>query len=259
MTGDRAMARTFAILLAAGVAGAIGCAGPRVDTTPKERALGKLIEPGGAVLFEEPFKDLANWRHEGRGELKLDAGEPGVMRLECIGSRQGAAGCQAFCVKDFPDHIAIEYDLKVLTQNGLVITFVAARGVDGRDMFDLPKRQGVFADYVRNPLLQSYHVSISRYGDEGKHTGVSNWRRNPGLNLVGQGPDLCTQTNRWNRVRIVKDGMHCQLGVDGRLAHEFVDPKELPGDPPDHGKVGFRAIGTDVRALVRNFRVTALE
>jgi hypothetical protein len=56
---------------------------------------------------------------------------------------------------------------------------------------------------------------------------VSNWRRNPGLNLMREGPDLCKQIGRWYRIRIVKDGGHCQLGVDGALAHEFTDPGEL--------------------------------
>ena len=127
-------------------------------------------------------------------------------------------------------------------------------------MFDpkQPKRRGVFSDYVRNPKLRSYHVSISRYGDKGVHTGVSNFRRNPGLNLAGQGPDLCKEIKTWYRVRVVKDGAHLQLGVDGKLAHEFTDPKTLKTPMPDAGKVGFRAIGKDVRTLIRNVKVTAL-
>jgi len=225
-----------------------------------ERKMPELIAPAGKVLFEEPFKTLENWRHEGAGRMVLDAEEPGAMRLEIVGSRQGRAGSQAFCLKDFPDGIAIEYDLKVLTKNGLVITFLAMKGIKGEDMFapEMPKREGVFGDYVRNPRLRSYHVSVSRYGDKGVHTGVSNWRRNPGLNLMGQGPDLCKEIKHWYRVRIVKDGGHCQLGVNGVLAHEFTDPGELDTPMPDSGKVGFRAIGAEVRALIRNFSVRAL-
>jgi hypothetical protein len=219
-----------------------------------------LIEPKGKVLFEENFENLDNWRHEGGGRLVLDDEQPGTLRLECVGSGQGRQGTQAFCLRDFPDGIAVEYDIKVLTRNGLVITFVAMRGIDGGDMFAAGQssREGVFSDYVHNPKLRSYHVSISRYGDDGVHTGVSNWRRNPGLNLVGQGPDLCKQIGEWYHVRIVKDGGHCQLAVDGVLAHEFTDPGELETPMPDGGKVGFRAIGADVRALIRSFKVTAL-
>ena len=91
------------------------------------------------------------------------------------------------------------------------------------------------------------------------HTGVSNWRRNPGLNLMGQGPDLCKEIGKWYRVRVVKDGARLQLGVNGRLAHEFTDPLTLETPVPDAGKVGFRSIGAEVRALIRSFRVVALK
>jgi hypothetical protein len=255
--------RLAGVILAALAAGALpscapGTAQPGLKEAP---AVSELIAPRGKVLFEENFKDLANWRHEGDGAMKLDKEEPGTLRLECLESRQGGAGAQAFCLKDFPDGIAVEYDLKVLTRNGLVITFVAIKGSQGEDLFDpaLPKRTGVFGDYVRSDRLVSYHVSVSRYDDKGVHTGESNWRRNPGLNLMKSGQDFCKEINRWYRIRIVKDGGHCQLGVDGKLAHEFADPGELKAPLPADGKVGFRAIGSEVRMLARNFRVTALK
>jgi len=219
----------------------------------------ELIEPAGDVLFEDDFRSgLDRWHHEGAGGISVP--EPGIMLLECIGSRQGGPGCQAFCREDFPDAIAVEYDLLVKTNNGLVITFVAMRGLGGEDILtDLPPREGVFRDYTgKDAPMRSYHVSVSRYNDKGVHTGVSNWRRNPGLNLVGQGEDLCKEIGRRYAVRIVKDGPHVQLGVDGHLAHEFTDPDELPDEIPSGGKAGFRAIGSEVIAEIRNFRVRAL-
>jgi len=219
----------------------------------------ELIEPQGEVLFQDDFTTgLDHWHHEGAGRIHVP--EPGTLRIECIGSRQGGAGCQAFCRRDFPDGIAVEYDLLVERSNGLVITFVAMRGLEGEDMIeDLPPRPGVFADYTgADARMRSYHVSVSRYNDAGEHTGVSNWRRNPGLHLAGQGDDLCKEIGRRYSVRIVKDGPHCQLGVDGRLAHEFTDPDELPDEIPSGGKVGFRAIGSEVIAEIGDFRVRAL-
>jgi hypothetical protein len=228
----------------------------------RERSVEKtdrLIEPRGEVLFADDFEDLSNWHHEGGGRIFIP--EPGVLRIECIGSQQGGVGAQAFCRQDFPDSIAIEYDLKVLTNNGLIITFVAMKGLEGEDMITgLPPREGRFNEYTgADARLRSYHVSVSRYDDEGRHTGVSNWRRNPGLHLMGQGPDLCKEIGQWYRVRIVKEGRHLQLGVNGQLAHEFTDPGELPTPLPTDGKVGFRAIGANVQALIRNFRVVALK
>ena len=217
-----------------------------------------LVEPKGAVLYEEPFRTLNNWHHEGRGELSQP--EPGLMQLNCVGSRQGSAGCMAFCRIDFPDSICIEYDLKALTTNGLVITFVATRGRRGEDMItELPKREGIFADYIYNPNLRCYHVSVSRYNDKGVHTGVSNWRRNPGIFLMAQQPDLCKEPRRWYHVAIVKKGGLLQMAVDGKLAGGFIDPDEIPEPMPSAGKIGFRAIGAKVLAQVKNLRVTAIE
>jgi hypothetical protein len=251
------VARTAAVALAAAFAAQLAAG---QGQAAEDKKMPELIEPRGRVLFEEPFKDLRQWRHEGSGTMLLDTNEAATLRLECVGSAQGKAGAQAFCMQDFPDGVAIEYDLKVLTKNGLVITFLAMKGAKGEDMFasEMPARQGVFGDYVRNERLVSYHVSVSRYDDKGEHTGVSNWRRNPGLNLMNEGPDLCKEINRWYRIRIVKDGKHLQLGVDGKLAHEFTDPEQLKAPLPTDGKIGFRAIGAEVRMLMRNFKVTAL-
>ena len=48
-------------------------------------------------------------------------------------------------------------------------------------MARLEPRDGIFPNYYGKKWgLQSYHVSVSRFRDEDKHTGTSNWRRNPG-------------------------------------------------------------------------------
>lgn len=210
-------------------------------------------------MFEERFENLDNWHHEGAGRVFIT--EPGILRVECLGSQQGGVGTQAFCRRDLPDSIAVEFDLKVLTNNGLIITFVAMKGLAGEDLLtELPPRKGTFDEYTgQDARMRSYHVSVSRYDDAGKHTGVSNWRRNPGLHLMSQGPDLCRETQQWYHIRIVKAGGHCQLGVNGQLAHEFTDPDELSLPMPTDGKIGFRAIGANVQALIRSFRVLKLE
>ena len=213
---------------------------------------------GNQVLFEDDFATLERWHLEGIGAVTLP--EPGTMRLDCTGGAQGGAGCMAFCREDFPDGIAVEYDLLVRQSNGLVITFVAMRGLNGEDMIaDLPPRAGMFDDYVAaDAPMRSYHVSVSRYNDAGQHTGVSNWRRNPGLHLMGQGEDLCKETGNTYHIRIEKDGPRCALFVNGQAGPAFVDPDELSDALPTAGKVGFRAIGSKVIAEVRSFRVAQL-
>ena len=207
------------------------------------------------MLIEESFKNLDRWHLEGRTEGVSIAN--GHMRLACEGSQQGAVGTMAFLKENLADNIAIEYDLVVESHNGLLITFIAMTGLKGEDAItEAPKREGVFPDYFDG--TRSYHVSICRYDDDGKHTGVSNWRRNPGLHLMVSGKDWCTETNTNYRVRITKRGPHCRVEVDGKLGAEFTDPQTLPGPIPAGGKVGFRAIGSKAIFRISNLKVTAL-
>jgi hypothetical protein len=213
-----------------------------------------LPPASGPTLFHEDFTGTDNWQHEGIGGLSLP--EPGVLELACIGSVQGGEGCMAFSHRDFPDSIEISFGLKVLTTRGLVIVKMAVQGTAGEDMLrDLPPRRGVFADYVFNPRIRSYHLSLSRYDDDGIHTGVSNWRRSPGLVLMGQQEDLCKEPGRWYELRITKLGPRLQLHVNGTFAGGCIDPGDLPGPFPAEGKIGFRLIGDDVRAQIRNLTV----
>ena len=209
------------------------------------------------TIFRDDFKTLDQWHREGAGKaLRADGAK---LRLECVGSRQGGIGCHAFCKQDLPDGIAVEYDLTVRESDGLVIAFVAMRGLGGEDAIDgLAAREGHFKDYVgEDARIRSYHVSVSRYNDKGEHTGVSNWRRNPGLHLMAQGQDLCQTVGRKYAIRIEKRGPECAIFVDGKSGPAFRDPDQLPDKMPTSGKIGFRAIGSRVIAEIANFRVLA--
>jgi hypothetical protein len=210
------------------------------------------------MLLDEPFHNLDRWHLEG-----LTAGvslQDGGLRLACEGSRQGYEGVMAFTKQDFPDHLAIDYDLLVEHRNGLLITFVAMQGLNGEDAIaGVPVRTGVFDDYVgAKATTRSYHVSICRYDDQGNHTGVSNWRRNPGLHLMTSGEDLCREIGKPYHVRITKSGPNLAVHVDGKPGANVVDPQTLPGPIPTVGKIGFRAIGSRAVFRVSNLKVAAL-
>jgi hypothetical protein len=210
------------------------------------------------VLIGNVFDSLDRWQLEGAVDgVTLRSG---AMRLDCTGSKQGGVGAMAFLKQELPDNIAIEYDLVVENHFGLLITFVAMQGVNGEDaLTGVPRRTGVFDDYVgANASTRSYHVSVCRYGDTGVHTGVANWRRNPGLHLMTTGKDLCTETNRTYHVRILKHGPHCAIDVDGQPGAAFTDPQTLPGPVPTAGKIGFRAIGAKAVFVISNLTVSAL-
>lgn len=211
------------------------------------------------TLHHDDFTNgFDHWFHEGIGQIALSP--TGGMRLHCHGSKQGKEGCQAFFRPTLPDQIAVEYGLAIRSQGGLLINFLAMRGINGEDAIDqrdqLEPRTGRFANYINAQWgLQSYHVSVSRYQDEAHHTGTSNWRRNPGLLLVGHGTDAITEIDKHYRIRIVKDGGSCQLFVDGIFAHAFIDRNTADYPIPDIGKFGFRLIGSDVLADIDDFTV----
>lgn len=210
------------------------------------------------LLHADDFHDFSQWHHEGIGEIA--AAPDGGMRLHCLGSRQGREACMAFFRPTLPDQIAVEYDVRIRSHGGLMINYLAMRGLNGEDAIEdrdkLPPRTGVMADYYdKRKGLQSLHVSVSRFNDEGKHTGASNWRRNPGSGLIGYGVDPIQEIGRWYRLRVVKDRGHGQLSVDGKFAHCCLDRQAHPYPVPDYGKFVFRLIGADVAADLRAFRV----
>ena len=169
----------------------------------------------------------------------------------------------AFFRPTLPDQVALEYDLTVRSHGGLVINYLAMRGINGEDLIadreKLPARTGIMANYWSATWgLQSYHVSISRFDDQGRHTETSNWRRNPGLLLVGHGIDPVQEIDRRYHLRLTKDYGHCQLYADGRFAHGFID-HHAASPIPDTGKFGFRLIGSDVEADIAAFRAYRIE
>jgi hypothetical protein len=209
-------------------------------------------------LHADDFASFDNWHHEGGGQIAR--GPDGAMRLHCFGSRQGGPGCMAFFRPNLPDSVAFEYDIIVRSHGGLVINYFAIRGLNGEDLIDdvdkLPPRTGIMRDYyAADAGLQSYHISFSRFDDDGVHTDTCNLRRNPGMRLMSQGIDPCTSIDRSYHIRLVKDGGHVQFWVDRRFCQCALDWDAGPRPIPDHGKFGFRLIGSDVMADVRSFRV----
>lgn len=213
------------------------------------------------LLHTDDFAGFDAWHHEGIGEIV--PAPDGGMRLHCLASKQGGPGCMAFFRPDLPDQVAIEYDLTIRSQGGLVINYIAIRGLNGEDMIAdadrLQPRTGIMANYYALKWgLQSYHVSVSRFNDTGEHTGTSNWRRNPGCLLIGHGLDPVGELNRPYHIRLTKDAGACQLYVDGLFAHGFIDRDTSRYPIPDTGKFGFRLIGSDVMADVARFRVRSI-
>jgi len=214
------------------------------------------------LLHSDDFDSFDAWHHEGIGEIARAPG--GGMRLHCFRSQQGGPGCMAFFRPTLPDNVAVEYDIVVRSHGGLVINYLAMRGIKGEDLIEdrekLPERTGVMRDYWSARWgLQSYHISFSRFDDDGTHTDTSNARRNPGIMMAAQGVDPCTEIDREYAIRLVKSRGHVQFFVDGRFCFDIIDRDESRYPIPDTGKFGFRLIGSDVKADIANFRVHSIE
>jgi hypothetical protein len=134
------------------------------------------------------------------------------------------------------------------------------QGLHGQDAITgVPPRAGAFDDYTGDDATtRSYHVSVCRYMDDGSHSGVSNWRRNPGLHLMASGKDLCTETGKPYHIKITKRGAALAIFVNDQPGPSFTDPDTLPDQLPTIGKVGFRAIGSKATFRISNFKVTPL-
>jgi hypothetical protein len=223
---------------------------------------GKLAKAEGKVLFEAALDASDGWVHEGIGRLVFGQGR---MQLDGIGGGQGGLACHAFCPLDIPDGFRLDYTFSAEFNQGLLITFIGLKGLNGEDFLSgLPARQGIFAEYNGEhpdrfaPTSRSYHVSISRYNDEGEHTGVSNWRKNPGMKMMAQAGDPCRRVGQDYDISIVKNGRDAQLGVNGELVSAFRDDDPDRATVPADGKIGFRAVGSKVVFNISRFRVTAL-
>ena len=49
------------------------------------------------------------------------------------------------------------------------------------------------------------------------------------------------------------------MAVNGKLAGGFIDLDEIPEPIPQGGKIGFRVIGAEVLAQIKNFKITAID
>jgi hypothetical protein len=79
------------------------------------------------------------------------------------------------------------------------------------------------------------------------------------MRLVGEGMDPCMEINRTYSIRLCKSRGHVQFHVNGVFSHACVDWDAAEYPVPDHGKFGFRLIGSNVMADITKFRVYAIE
>ncbi len=220
---------------------------------------GRLGKQLADVPLDSP-DDVQDWVMEGPGRTAF---KDGWMRM--WSARPDASGkvnghIVFWCPQNFPDRFVCEWDVQILSDYGLTIVFFAAKGAEGQDIFDpsLPPRDGTFAHYIRG-AINSYHISYYANTPNLPGRTMSNLRKNNQFYLLATGPvAIPANSKAVHHMRLVKDGAHIQLCVDGRVSVDYTDPgTERYGPVYRDGKIGLRQMQWTA-ARYRNFRVWEL-
>lgn len=218
-------------------------------------------EPG-RMLYQANFdhpESVSGWVMEGPGKVEF---KEGWMHM----FSPNEAGHHVFWApQDFPDSFLARWEAQNLeTDAGLVIVFLAARGVNGEDIFDpsLPSRDGTFTQYTEGSI-KSYHISYYANAAHNPDRGHANLRKNNTFTLLQEGKvGIPTDSTDQHQISLVKEGPRVRLYIDERKVIDYTDATPVvdgvdTGAALGAGKIGFRQMQwTHFR--YRNFRVYSL-
>jgi len=228
----------------------------------KEPAPIEVASRLGKLLYESALDargSIEGWVMEGPG---LTAFEDGWMKMasEEADSAAKEGHIVHWCPRDFPESFVAEWEMRITSKSGLCIVFFAARGLNGEDIFDpnLPKRTGIFRQYNQG-AISCYHISYYASTPSSPGRITSNMRKNSGFHLVSNGPPgIEPGSDAVHAMRLIKDGAHVQLQVDGKVIIDFTDDGQHYGPVLGGGKIGLRQMQW-TSALYRNLRVYELQ
>ncbi|KXI27590.1 DUF1961 family protein [Paraglaciecola hydrolytica] len=216
----------------------------------------------GNLLYDNALAsatDVANWVMEGSGETQFN---DGWMQMHSPDEQ----GHHVFwCPQDFPDSFIAQWQVQNLKFDaGLVIVFLAAKGVNGADIFDstLPKRDGTFDQYTLGKI-KSYHISYYANAAHNPDRAHANLRKNNTFSLLQEGEKgIPTLSEQIHTVTMVKNHDHIQLYIDERKVIDYKDNQPIvdgvdTGAPLSDGKIGFRQMQW-TKFQYRNFKVWEL-
>ena len=218
----------------------------------------------GALLYSDPLSnktDVAKWILEGPGKISFP-GESMKLQTQKAGTFSGPGHFVLWCPRTFPNRFIADWQFKPVSRTGLAIIFFAARGANGDDIFNpsLPPRDGIFSQYTHGSIV-SYHFSYFAnlpLFQSGRPS--SNLRKNNHFYLTGVGPvAVAPGTQGFQKLRIIKDGRHIQLLVNGKVSLDWMDnnPSRF-GKAYGSGKIGLRQMAGTVGEY-RDFKVWAMK
>ena len=218
----------------------------------------------GKLLYAQRLNDktdVTKWIMEGPGKITF---QDAAMKLQTqpAGTFAGPGHFVFWCPMTFPNRFVADWQFKPLSRTGLAIIFFAARGANGEDIFNpnLPPRDGIFSQYTHGAIV-SYHFSYFAnlpLFQAGRPS--SNLRKNNRFYLTAVGPvAVAPGATGFQKLRIIKDGRHIQLLVNGKVSLDWTDnhPRRF-GQPYGSGKIGLRQMAGTVGEY-RDFKVWALK
>lgn len=213
------------------------------------------------LLYENCLKeksDIEGFVLEGQGEIWF---QDACMHMKnAISSELGQkANYVLWCPEVFPNNIRIEWEFRPLTDRGLCILFFAAKGRNGKDLFDksLQMRTGEYVQYHSGDI-DAFHVSYYRRKEADERAfHTCNLRKSKGFYLVTQGADPIPESaeaKEFYQITVEKMGNRVTFSVNGLQVFEYIDDGKTYGPLLSNGRIGFRQLAP-LEACYRNLRV----
>ena len=217
------------------------------------------------LIYENPLAceaDIKGFRLEGSAKVTFPDGR---MRMEnAISAEAGQkANYVLWCDRVFPDNIRIEWNFRPLKEPGLAILFFAAKGINGKDIFDpsIDIRTGEYPLYHHGDI-NAFHVSYFRRKEADERAfHTCNLRKSYGFYLVSQGADPIPGVDDCNgdyHLSLIKKQDFVSFSVNGLTVFSFEDDGETYGDYLTDGRIGFRQLAPMI-AEYSGLRVFSLE
>lgn len=200
----------------------------------------------------------ADWAIEGPARLEPDGS---ALRVSSLATGEDDAGHLVFWLrKELPSDFLAEWEIRPVSEHGLMIVFFAARGVNGEDALSpaLAPRDGTFTQYHSGDI-NCYHISYyaNTPAAPGRLTG--NLRKNRGFTLVSNGPPGISAASRsWHKISLLKQAAHIRLAVDGEVKIDWSDDGSSCGPVLKGGKFGLRQM-VWATAEYRNLTIESIE
>lgn len=218
----------------------------------------------GQLIYENPLsceEDIKDFVLEGKAIIDFPAGR---MRMEnAMSAVEGQkANYVLWCPVEFPADVRIQWEFLPLREPGLCMTFFAARGRNGEDLFDpsLAVRTGEYPLYHHGDI-NAFHISYFRRKEKDERAfHTCNLRKSYGFYLTAQGGDPIPgveDASEPYRIEIVKKAEQVIFSINELEIFRFVDDGVTYGPRLGGGKIGFRQLAPMIGEY-SNLKVYAL-